>query len=294
MAEGELMNLKNAYRNGTERLRTSGVPEPELDAWYLLEYVTGIGRASYYADPDREMIESRKAEYDRCIEARSRRIPLQHITGEQEFMGLTFHVNGDVLIPRQDTETLVETALDLLDCGKSAKRTEERIVRLLDMCTGSGCILLSMLHYAKCRTEGIGSDISAKALKVASENARRLGMTAGFIESDLFEKIEGKFTMILSNPPYIRSAEIAELQDEVRLYDPAGALDGKEDGLYFYRKIISQSPSYLEDGGYLIFEIGHDQACDVTGMMRAQGFSDVSVKKDLAGLDRVVYGRYIR
>ena len=151
-----------------------------------------------------------------------------------------------------------------------------------------------MLHYAKCRTEGIGSDISAKALKVASENARRLGMTAGFIESDLFEKIEGKFTMILSNPPYIRSAEIAELQDEVRLYDPAGALDGKEDGLYFYRKIISQSPSYLEDGGYLIFEIGHDQACDVTGMMRAQGFSDVSVKKDLAGLDRVVYGRYIR
>ena len=209
-------------------------------------------------------------------------------------MGRTFHVNGHFLIQRQDTDTLVETALDLLDCGKSAKRTEERIVRLLDMCTGSGCILLSMLHYAKCRTEGIGSDISAKALKVASENARRLGMTAGFIESDLFEKIEGKFTMILSNPPYIRSAEIAELQDEVRLYDPAGALDGKEDGLYFYRKIISQSPTYLEDGGYLIFEIGHDQACDVTGMMRAQGFSDVSVKKDLAGLDRVVYGRYIR
>ena len=119
-------------------------------------------------------------------------------------------------------------------------------------------------------------------------------MTAGFIESDLFEKIEGKFTMILSNPPYIRSAEIAELQDEVRLYDPAGALDGREDGLYFYRKIIEQSPFYLEDGGYLIFEIGYDQACDVTGMMRAQGFSDVSVKKDLAGLDRVVYGRYIR
>src|SRR5699024_3627152 len=150
--------------------------------------------ASYYADPDREMAESRKAEYDRCIEARSRRIPLQHITGEQAFMGLTFRVNGDVLIPRQDTETLVETALDLLNCGKSTNRTEERIVRLLDMCTGSGCILLSMLHYAKCRTEGIGSDISAKALNVASENARRLGMTAGFIESDLFEKIEGKFT----------------------------------------------------------------------------------------------------
>ena len=140
------MNLKNAYRNGTERLRTSGVPEPELDAWYLLEYVTGIDRASYYADPDREMTESRKAEYDRCIEARSRRIPLQHITGEQEFMGLTFHVNSDVLIPRQDTETLVETALDLLNCGKSTNRTEARNVRLLDMCTGSGCIMLRMLH----------------------------------------------------------------------------------------------------------------------------------------------------
>ena len=300
MAEGEPMspggkcNLKNAYRNGTEKLRNAGVPEPQLDAWYLLEYVTGIGRASYYADPDREMAAEQKTKYDKCIEARSRRIPLQHITGEQEFMGLTFQVNRDVLIPRQDTETLVETALDILKREEDAFQTETRKDCLLDMCTGSGCILLSILHYAKCRTEGTGSDISAKALKVAEQNAKRLGITAEFIESDLFEKIDGKFTMILSNPPYIRSAEIAELQEEVRLYDPTEALDGKEDGLYFYRKIITQSPSYLKDGGYLIFEIGHDQAADVTGMMREQGFDEIHVKKDLAGLDRVVYGRYIR
>ena len=119
-------------------------------------------------------------------------------------------------------------------------------------------------------------------------------MTAGFIESDLFEKIEGKFTMILSNPPYIRSAEIAGLQDEVRLYDPAGALDGREDGLYFYRKIIEQSPFYLEDGGYLIFEIGYDQAEAVRNLMSESRYTDITVKKDLAGLDRIVCGRYIK
>ncbi|HJA18622.1 MAG TPA: peptide chain release factor N(5)-glutamine methyltransferase [Candidatus Mediterraneibacter ornithocaccae] len=288
------MNLKYAYQTGIERLRAAKVPEPELDAWYILEYVTGVGRAAYYADPEREMTQDQADEYERCITLRSSRIPLQHITGVQEFMGLTFHVNGDVLIPRQDTETLVETALDILTRGKSAHGTEDRDIRLLDMCTGSGCILLSVLYYAKCRAEGTGSDISAKALKIASENARRLGITAGFIESDLFEKIDGIFSMIMSNPPYIRSTEISSLQDEVRLYDPVEALDGKEDGLYFYRKIINESPNYLEDGGWLLFEIGYDQAEDVTELMEARGFEEISVKKDLAGLDRVVYGRYIK
>lgn len=298
MAEGEFMSpggkysLEYAYRHGTEMLTKAGVPEARLDAWYLLEYVTGIGRAAYYADPDRGMAAEQRKEYDRCIELRSRRVPLQHITGEQEFMGLSFLVNRDVLIPRQDTEILVETALDILNREEGICRREAGNIRLLDLCTGSGCILLSILRYAGCPVEGIGSDLSARAIKTATENGKRLDIPAKFVESDLFENISGKFSMILSNPPYIRTSEIAELQDEVRLYDPIEALDGREDGLYFYRKIIAESPSYLEDGGCLLFEIGHDQAADVTGLMHSQGFHEIGVKKDLAGLDRVVYGRY--
>lgn len=292
MNSGNKYSLEQAYRRGTETLGNAGVPDARSDAWYLLEYVTGIGRAAYYADPERELTEEQRTEYDRCIEVRCRRVPLQHITGEQEFMGLPFLVNGDVLIPRQDTEILAETALDIMDrediCGENAG-----IIRLLDLCTGSGCILLSVLHYAGRRTEGIGSDLSPQALAVAVRNAERLKIPAEFIESNLFENIPGRFSMILSNPPYIRSREIAGLQEEVRLYDPIEALDGGGDGLDFYRKIIPASPSYLEDGGYLLLEIGYDQAADVAELMRARGFDGISVKKDLAGLDRVVYGRYI-
>lgn len=294
MNSGDKRSLEQAYRQGTEKLKNAGVPEAQLDAWYLLEYVTGIGRASYYADPDREIPAEQKIEYDKCIELRSRRMPLQHITGEQEFMGLSFFVNKDVLIPRQDTEILVETALEILDREKDAFQKETEPIRLLDLCTGSGCILLSVLHYAKCRIEGIGSDLSVRALAVAEHNAERLGIAANLIESDLFDDISGRFSLILSNPPYIRSSEIAGLQEEVRLYDPIEALDGRADGLHFYRKIVTESPSYLETGGYLLFEIGYDQAADVTEMMRGQGFGEIHVKKDLAGLDRVVYGRYIK
>lgn len=294
MSSGDRYSLEHAYRQGAAKLRNAGVPEAKLDAWYLLEYVTGIGRAAYYADPEKMLTAEQSAEYDRCIETRCRRVPLQHITGEQEFMGLSFLVNGDVLIPRQDTEILVETALDILNRDEdiSGKSTED--IRLLDLCTGSGCILLSVLHYAKCRAEGIGSDLSARALAVAEQNAERLHIPAKFIESDLYENISGRFLMIMSNPPYIKSSEIAGLQDEVKFHDPIEALDGREDGLYFYRKIIAESPSYLENGGYLIFETGYDQAADVTKLMRLQGFTGIHVKKDLAGLDRVVYGRYIR
>ena len=294
MSSGDRYSLEHAYRQGAVKLRNAGVPEAKLDAWYLLEYVTGIGRAAYYADPEKMLTAEQSAEYDRCIETRCRRVPLQHITGEQEFMGLSFLVNGDVLIPRQDTEILVETALDILNRDEdiSGKSTED--IRLLDLCTGSGCILLSVLHFAKCRAEGIGSDLSARALAVAEQNAERLHIPAKFIESDLYENISGRFLMIMSNPPYIKSSEIAGLQDEVKFHDPIEALDGREDGLYFYRKIIAESPSYLENGGYLIFETGYDQAADVTELMRLQGFTGIHVKKDLAGLDRVVYGRYIR
>lgn len=320
--EGKRETLKAAYTLGRERLRRAGVPEADLDAWYLLEYVTGLGRASYLMEPDREMTEQQSLRYEECISKREQRVPLQHITGEQEFMGLTFRVDENVLIPRQDTETLVEQALEILKKGQLPRSGGGKL-HILDLCTGSGCILLSVLHYAdKCDTgrynagqcdpgmhdpekhdaedpadmpgdiEGTGADISEKALSIAGQNADALGIRAGFIRGDLFENIRGKYGMILSNPPYIRSAEIDALQEEVRLHDPREALDGREDGLYFYRRITDEAREHLLPGGWLIFEIGYDQAEDVSGLMRSAGYAEVRVKKDLAGLDRVVYGRY--
>ena len=210
----------------------------------------------------------------------------------QEFMGLPFLVNEHVLIPRQDTEVLVEQALCLLEKEKKHKE----IVRILDLCTGSGCILLSMLHYVRRKRKidiyGVGSDISKEALAVAVENAKKLGIEAKFVQGDLFENVEGSFDMILSNPPYIRTSEIERLQEEVRFHDPIKALDGKEDGLYFYRIIVKESRQYLKRGGWLIFEIGSDQAEAVKTLLQEAGYENIEVKKDLAGLDRVVYGMY--
>ncbi|MCF2682144.1 peptide chain release factor N(5)-glutamine methyltransferase [Faecalicatena contorta] len=273
--------LQQIYKEGIKRLREAGIKEAELDAWYLLEFITGTTKASYYGEPAKEVDGEKALEYLELIRIRSTRVPLQHITGEQEFMGYSFQVNDHVLIPRQDTETLVEEALKISYTG----------MKVLDMCTGSGCILLSMVKM-KPGIEGTGCDISEEALRVAEANRKRLEVRAKFIQSDLFEHIEDTYDMIVSNPPYIRTDVIAELQDEVRLHDPWIALDGKEDGLFFYRKIVCESGRYLKKGGTLLFEIGHDQGKAVSELMKAEGYSDVKVKKDLAGLDRVVIGMY--
>lgn len=304
------MTLKTGYAEAKRRLEESGIEEASLDAWLLLEHVTGISRASYYADPDREMSPDEWRRYSELVGRRAERVPLQHITGTQEFMGLVFEVNEHVLIPRQDTEILVEQALAFIGSGKVPAAENSR-TRILDMCTGSGCILLSVMHWAESYRqkalrragdtarggekqdiiiEGTGADISLKALAVAEKNARRLGISAGFVESDLFGAVRGKYGMIVSNPPYIRTDEIKDLQEEVRLHDPVIALDGREDGLYYYRRIVRESRSYLEEGGALLFEIGCDQAEAVSGLMSGAGFSEITVKKDLAGLDRVVSG----
>lgn len=280
------MTLRQAYEEGIERLKEVGIEEAGLDAWYLLEYVTGINRATYFADSNQEMKDSHRVTYQTLISEREKRIPLQHLTGVQEFMGLEFRVNEHVLIPRQDTEILVETALEKINTKKP--------LRVLDMCTGSGCILLSVLSYGrkKCEITGVGVDVSDKALQVAKENARNLQVDAEWIESDLFSGVSEKFDMILSNPPYIPSAVIKTLQPEVREHDPLLALDGKEDGLYFYRKIIEESRNYLQPGGWLIFEIGAEQGEAVSSYLKQNGFVQVAVKKDLTGLDRVVCGVY--
>lgn len=277
----KIFTLRNLYDQGTRMLQSAGIEESALDAWYLLEYVTGIGRAVYYGSPDREVVPQEAERYLEFIQKRSSRIPLQHITGEQEFMGLSFQVNEHVLIPRQDTETLVEEALRIVRPG----------MKVLDLCTGSGCIIISLLKFCP-GLLGEGSDISEEALEVARENAEKLKADARFFQSDLLDSVEEKYDVIVSNPPYIRTEVIDSLQDEVRLHDPWIALDGKEDGLYFYRRIIADSPRVLKKKGRLLFEIGCDQGSAVAEMMKIHGYSEIQIKKDLAGLDRVVSGMY--
>ena len=273
------MTLREAWNFGKKRLTAAEVPDADLDAWYLLEWCTGVSRSHYLAYPDEIISHDQEEQYRVSLVKRERRIPLQQITGEQDFMGLSFYVNEHVLIPRQDTEILVEETARFLRAG----------MQFLDLCTGSGCILLSLL-YLKPGVEGTGVDLSPEALKVAEKNRERLGAKAALIQSDLFDKIEGAFDVIVSNPPYIKRAEIETLMDEVRLHEPYMALDGHEDGLYFYRKIAEEAPKYLRAGGGLFLEIGCDQGACVAELLRQQGFADVKVVKDLAGLDRVVEG----
>lgn len=280
------MTYQEAYQKATGELKAAGIPEPESDAWILLEHVTGMTRTRYYVDGFGKMPEIEKERFFELVNCRKTRIPVQHLTGVQEFMGYEFAVNEHVLVPRQDTEILVEEAEKRLLLMK-----KENPVKVLDMCTGSGCIPISL----KLRNPQIvieGADISEEALKVAEKNAKKLGVSGKWIQTDMFENITGTFDMITSNPPYIPTKVIEELEAEVRLHDPYEALDGKEDGLYFYRIIVKESRQYLKRGGWLIFEIGSDQAEAVKTLLQEAGYENIEVKKDLAGLDRVVYGMY--
>ncbi len=274
--------LRTLHKEGSDILWAAGIQEADLDAWLLLEYVTGISRAQALADPELEISGPQAECYENYIEKRSQRIPLQQITGEQEFFGLSFFVNEQVLIPRQDTEILVEEALAFLHPG----------MKILDIGTGSGCILLSLLHEAGGEVSGTGTDISRAALEVAQENSGRLHLEADFLESDLFQNIDETYDLIVSNPPYIPTADIEDLQEEVRLHDPRPALDGGADGLTLIRKIIRESPAYLNPGGALLLEIGCGQGEAAAACMADAGFTDIRIKKDLADLDRVVSGRY--
>ena len=277
------MQYAKLYQIGKEKLQKAGITEAELDARLLLEFICHTDRNALYAHGDLEIEEEKMQDFLQLIEKRAVHIPLQHLTGEQNFMGLDFLVNEHVLIPRQDTEILVEEIMRDLHDG----------IRILDMCTGSGCILLSLLHYSN-DCSGVGVDVSEDALAVARQNADRLAeKQAVFIQSDLFEKVEGSFDLIVSNPPYIRSQEIAGLMPEVREHEPHLALDGKDDGLHFYREIIKGSMLHLKRGGQLFFEIGYDQGEAVQALFAANGYTEIAVVKDYAGLDRVVYGTFL-
>lgn len=273
------MTYKQAEQKGEELLQKAGVMDAKIDAWLLLEMVAKIDRSFYFAHADEEVEPEALTEYERVLEKRAERVPLQYITGEQEFMGMTFKVNSNVLVPRQDTETLVEETLKVI----------EPQMEVLDLCTGSGCILLSILKNAPF-VHGMGSDISKQALLVAKENAKLHGLEADWVRSNLFDNLTGPYDVIVSNPPYIARGEIPSLMPEVAQFEPMEALDGGMDGLDFYRKITEEAPRYLKENGYLLFEIGFDQGQKVGNLMREAGFTDVTVIQDLAQNDRVVRG----
>lgn len=278
---------------GIQLLMNAGIEEARLDAWLLLEYTADISRAWYYAHPESEVNEEIVSEYLSLCQKRAEHIPLQHLTHQACFMGYDFYVDERVLVPRQDTEVLAEEALHQL--------RNMRNPRILDMCTGSGCLLLSLLMELPDAT-GTGVDISAAALAVAERNRKNLELEkrAVLVQSDTFSgdyfqknsgNISLEYDMLISNPPYIPTEDIGKLMEEVRFHDPVLALDGREDGLYFYRRITEQAGKYLKPGGWLMYEIGCEQGTDVSAIMQGEGFTEVTVKKDLAGLDRVVIGK---
>lgn len=284
------MNYGKCVQDAIVLLKNAGVADSECDARAILEYVAGIDRTKYIFCRDKEMPTDEAEKYMSLINRRANREPLQHIIGNANFYGYEYKVSPDVLVPRFDTEILVERVLEVaLDYSD---------IRILDMCTGSGCIAITLFleisKYGKCNITA--SDVSDKALSIASINAHNLiGDNDNFniVKSDMYDNLDTSVTydIIVSNPPYIPTDEIDKLDAEVRDYDPLLALDGGEDGLKFYRTIIGNSPMYLNNNGYLFMEIGYNQGIDVSQLMRDKGYYDIKIYKDLAGYDRVIGAR---
>lgn len=283
------MTMQQLLWQGQEKLNRAGVPDAGLDARYLLLEAFHMDLAAFLAVKDRElagdggMLDQCRA-YESLIEKRGSRIPLQHLTGVQEFMGFEFCVNEHVLIPRQDTETLVELVL---------KEKKSKGASLLDVCTGTGCIAISLALMGG-YSDITALDLSREALTVAVQNAERLlkGREGEFnlIESDMFKGLDADavFDIIVSNPPYIPSRDIEELEPEVRDHEPRMALDGTADGLHFYRILAEESWKHLHAGGSVYMEIGFDQGQSVGRLFREHGYVEVEVFQDMSGLDRVV------
>ena len=278
------MTLRELLSLGKRELSRAEVPDSDYDAWILMEYALNIEKSYYFLHGNDKIKQEQAEKYLTYIEKRKQRIPLQHITESAWFMGYEFYVNSHVLTPRFDTEILVEAV---------SKRLRPKM-HILDVCTGSGCILLSLLaEYKDWNLTGVGVDISTDALQVARINRERLGVSAEFLESDLFSKVEGNYDIIVSNPPYIATKELEGLMPEVREHEPMLALDGKEDGLYFYREILKQAGAFLKEGGWICFEIGYDQGNALEELLLAHGYKEIRIEKDLAGLDRVALGRKV-
>ncbi len=284
-----MSTIKELLDSGIDKLNNANIDNPRYDGRILLEHILQCDRTHILINGNDEVDIEVEREFYRLIDIRCTRYPLQYILGYQEFMGYEYKVNTNVLIPRQDTEVLVEEVIKCVNIDDS----------ILDMCCGSGCIGISVYKYYQ---EYINSDvekknsisvdladISKEAIIIATENASILQADVDIIESDIYSNITRKYNIIISNPPYIRSDVIPTLMEEVKDYEPMMALDGMEDGLYFYRKIIGDARRYLYEQGYVFLEIGCDQATDIREIFVDNQFKDITVIKDLAGLDRVVY-----
>ena len=274
------MTIRETINKGTIMLKSNKIESPKLKARLLLQYILKKPRQYLIVYDNKEITEKEKWEYFVNIEKLTQGIPLQHITHTQEFMKMDFFVNEDVLIPRPDTEILVEEVI------KIAKNMKNPVI--LDLCTGSGAIGISIAKNVQ-NAKVYATDISEKALEVAKQNAENLNAKVKFIKSDLFEKIDKmKFDIIVSNPPYIKKEDIHYLSEEVQ-NEPQLALDGGIDGLDFYRRIVKESIDYLKLGSYLCFEIGYDQKIDVIEIIEKEHrFVDTYSKKDLYGNDRII------
>ncbi len=329
------MTYRDMLKHGEAVLQEAGVVDYKLDAWYLFEAATGLSKQLYFMEMTTEATDRIEAKYNKLLKRRTNREPLQYILGSQVFMGLDFEVNEHVLIPRQDTENLVEEVNKIIkqmktdrciDSDASANTDSENDsniyrnqkagaradIDILDMCTGSGCIIISLVAMNE-GVYGTAVDLSSEAISVARRNAMNNSVTdrVEFYVGDLFDGItehkEQKvvraglsctkygparqtFDIIVSNPPYIPTAEIAKLMPEVGDFEPMMALDGDEDGLRFYRQIAADAPDFLKDGGYLIVEIGFDQGQDVRDIFLENNFADVRVIKDYQDNDRIVVG----
>lgn len=286
-----MKTLRQLLKEGEQRLLENQIENSTMEARYLLEYICDLNWAQYLLQADTEADPQEERRYREAVERRCTHYPLQYILGAAGFMGMDFMVNEAVLIPRLDTEVLVETVLKEADISGG---------KLLDMCTGSGCILISLMalgHYGR----GVGVDVSEDALRVARMNGifnrgnwEKDGRGANdilWLQSDLFEKVSGRFDVIVSNPPYIPAAVIETLMPEVKDFEPRMALEGADEGLEFYKKITEAAENYLNPEGWLFFEIGCEQAEAVSEILSQNGFRDIHTVRDLADLDRVVYGR---
>lgn len=289
------MKTRLLVKEGEYRLAKAFCMDAKIDAEELYCFLTGTDKVGLFLKANEEVDEETEEKYMELIKRRAERIPLQHITGTQEFMGHVFKVTPDVLIPRQDTETLVEEAARTIQKNPGGKKSFlQKLLKapeweVLDLCCGSGAIGISLMKICS-NIRVVASDISSAAIAVASQNAAALRAKVKFVEGDMFKPHAGKkFDMIVSNPPYIRTAMLSILQEEVKDHEPLTALDGGKDGLDFYRIIVKEAASHLKPGGFLMLEIGHDQGEDLRKMLKDDGrYTPAEVIKDLPGKDRVV------
>lgn len=278
------MKINELLRQGREELLKNDIEDASIIARILLEFVLKIKRNELIIRQEEIVEEKVVNEYKSNIEKIIDGMPLQYITNRKEFMKILFYVDKNVLIPQPDTEILVEEVLNLVK--------DKEQLKILDICTGSGCIGISLAYYLE-NSKLTLTDISKRALNVAIINAKKnkIEDKVEFLQSDMFEKIKGKYDFIVSNPPYIETDTIRTLDKQVQM-EPIIALDGGKDGLFFYRKLVEEAPKYLEKGGYLCMEIGYNQKNEVISLLEeSKKYKEIYSKKDLSKNDRIIIAK---